>query len=202
MRRFALSPTLLALAFAFQPSAGRAAEPGRPIAASRCAPCHGMDGNTTNPDVPKLAGQLQPFLALQLRNYKSGERPHPAMVAMAKSLSEREIDAVARYYASQPPMRHDAPADAALLQRGEAIFKLGKPGAPACQYCHGAAGQGLAPVFARLAGQNPAFIVAALEPYRKLPNFGNPYAYVMKAVVQEWSDEDLRAVAAYVASLR
>jgi cytochrome c553 len=208
MRSSSWSPLLATLAFTLAPAAGHAAEPaapappGRSIAATRCAACHGLDGNTAKPDVPKLAGQLQPFLVLQLRNYKSGERPHPVMVAMARQLSEREIDAVARYYAGQPPMRHDAPADPALLQRGEAVFKRGKPGAPACQHCHGAQGQGLAPVFARLAGQNPAYIVAALAPYRQLPEFGNPYAYVMKAVVQGWSDEDIRAVAAYVGSLR
>jgi cytochrome c553 len=169
---------------------------------ARCAACHGVDGNSHDPGIPKLAGQLEAFLVLQLRNYKSGERPHPVMAAIAKPLSEREIRLAARHYARQPPMRHEGAADPALLKRGEEVFRVGKPGAPACQHCHGAAGQGVEPVFARLAGQHPEFIVAALQPYRKESSFGNPYAYVMKAAVQEWSDDDIRAVAAYVGTLR
>lgn len=184
-------------------SAAAARTPSGPaIAEARCAACHGLDGNTRDPAYPKLAGQLEGFLVLQLRNYRSGERPHPVMAAIARQLSDRDIERVARHYASQAPMRRDGPRDAALLARGEAVFKLGKPGAPACQYCHGPAGQGVAPVFARLAGQHPEFIEASLQPYRKESSFANPYAYVMKAVVQEWSDDDIRAVAAYVGSLR
>jgi len=175
---------------------------GRALAATRCAGCHGLDGNSTDPAYPKLAGQLEAFLDLQLRNYRSGERPHPVMAAVSRTLSDREVQAVSRHYAGQVPMRHEGPVDPVLLQRGEAVFKLGKTGAPACQYCHGAAGQGLAPVFARLAGQHPEFIVASLQPYRRESTFGNPYAYVMKAAVEGWTDEDIRAVAAYVASLR
>lgn len=57
-------------------------------------------------------------------------------------------------------------------------------------------------MFARLAGQHPAFIVASLQPYRKASSFGNPYAYVMKAAVQEWSEEDILAVATYVGTPR
>ena len=170
--------------------------------AARCAACHGIDGNNLDPRIPKLAGQLESFLALQLRNYKSGERPHPVMAAIAKPLSEREIRLAARHYAQQPPMRHEGAADPALLQRGETVFRVGKPGAPACQYCHGVSGEGVEPVFARLAGQHPEFIIASLQPYRRESSFGNPYAYVMKAAVQAWSDDDIRAVAAYVGTLR
>ena len=182
------------------PAAGVSAS--RAWVGARCAACHGLDGNNLDPGIPKLAGQLEEFLVLQLRNYKSGERPHPVMAAIAKPLSEREIHLAARHYARQAPMRHEGAANPALLRRGEAVFRVGKPGAPACQYCHGASGQGVAPVFARLAGQHPEFIVASLQPYRRESSFANPYAYVMKAAVQEWSDEDIRAVAAYVATLR
>lgn len=204
-----LVTVVTALMAAFWPVVGVAGEGasapaslGRSIAQSRCAACHGVDGNSLDPVNPKLAGQVEDFLVLQLRNYKSGERPHAVMAAMAKPLSDRDIRALARHYAARAPMRHDGPADPALLQRGETVFKVGKPGAPACQYCHGAAGQGVAPVFARLADQHPEFIVASLQSYRRESKFGNPYAYVMKAVVQEWSDDDIRAVAAYVGSLR
>jgi cytochrome c553 len=175
---------------------------GREIATQVCSACHGLDGNAPNAQFPKLAGQVSGFTALQLRNYRSGERPSPIMAAVAKPLNDAQIEAVATYYASLAPMTPDAAADAGLAHKGERIYQVGKPGAPACRYCHGATGEGLAPVFPRLAGQHAPFVYASLQPYQRAADFRNPYAWVMKAVVENWSDEDLKAVAAYVSGLR
>lgn len=201
-----VTPALPAWAQA-SPGAATAASlaKGKLLAAAKCQSCHGADGQAPNPDFPKLAGQLPDFLALQLTNYKSGERPHPVMGTMAKALSAQDITDLSAHYASLPPMRGGPappPVSQAVLAAGEAIFKAGKPGVPACQYCHGAQGQGVAPVFARLAGQHAKFVVAAIQPYRKVNDFKNPYAYVMKAVVQNLSDADIAAVAAYIESMK
>jgi cytochrome c553 len=67
-----------------------------------CAACHGMDGNSPQPDYPKLGGQWADFLAKALRDYKSGARKHPIMQGFAAGLSRQDIDNVAAYYASQP----------------------------------------------------------------------------------------------------
>ena len=178
-----------------------ATEEGRQIAKAFCVACHGENGNAVETTNPKLAGQLRDFIELQLKNYRSGERSNPIMAAIAKPLSDRDIAAVSAYYAGLPPMKFTGRVAAELAARGEVIFSKGKPCAPACRYCHGSHGEGVAPVFARLAGQYPKFVVDSLQPYRKESKFGNPYAYVMKAVVQELSDSDIEAVAAYVASL-
>ena len=154
---------------------------GKKLAAAACAACHGLDGNAPNAQFPKLAGQLAAFTALQLRNYRSGERPNPIMAGIAKSLSDAQIESLAAYFASLTPM---------------------KPGAPACQYCHGAKGEGVAPVIPRLAGQHASFVYASLQPYKNVADFKNPYASVMKAVVENWSDDELKAVAAYISVLR
>lgn len=191
-----------ACAGAAPPGGGALAEAGRKIAEAQCAACHGAAGNSGDPQFPRLAGQVSGFTELQLRNYRSGERPHAVMAGVAKLLSDKDIAAVSAYYAQLPPMRHDGPLDARLVARGEAVYNAGKPGAPACQYCHGARGEGAAPVFARIGGQHPEFIVASLQPYRLHSGFKNPYANVMKAVVQAWSDEDIKAVAAYAATLK
>src|SRR5262249_30820844 len=110
---------------------------GRDLAAAICASCHGLDGNAPSAQFPKLAGQVAGFTALQLRNYRSGERPNPIMAGIAKSLSDAQIDAVSTYYASLKPMKPEARADSALALRGEQIYQSGKSGAPACKYCHG-----------------------------------------------------------------
>jgi cytochrome c553 len=175
---------------------------GREVAATVCSSCHGLDGNAPSAQFPKLAGQVAGFTALQLRNYRSGERPSPIMAGIAKPLTDTQIEAVAAYYASLTPMKPNTAGDATLARKGEQIYQSGKSGAPACRYCHGANGEGLAPVFPRLAGQHADFVYAALQPYKHVADFKNPYAWVMKAVVENWSDEDLKAVAAYVSVMR
>ena len=67
-----------------------------------CAACHGLDGNSPQPDYPKLGGQYADFLAKALRDYKSGARKNPIMQGFAAGLSRKDIDNLAAYYASQP----------------------------------------------------------------------------------------------------
>jgi len=69
-----------------------------------CQACHGMDGNSTVPDYPKLAGQRPDYLAKALRDYKSGARKNAIMAGFAGTLSTADIDNVAAYYNSQPPV--------------------------------------------------------------------------------------------------
>lgn len=67
-----------------------------------CAACHGMDGNSPQPDYPKLGGQYPDFLAKALRDYKSGARKNPIMQGFAAALTRQDIDNLAAYYAAQP----------------------------------------------------------------------------------------------------
>lgn len=66
-----------------------------------CAACHGPDGNSTNPMWPKLAGQHAPYMVKQLKDFKSGARKDPVMAPMAAPLSEKDMENLAAYYASQ-----------------------------------------------------------------------------------------------------
>jgi cytochrome c553 len=66
-----------------------------------CAGCHGPAG-AGNPGAayPRIGGQHATYVAMQLRNYKSGARatdPNQMMRSIASKLSEAEIDAVASY---------------------------------------------------------------------------------------------------------
>jgi cytochrome c553 len=67
-----------------------------------CQACHGMDGNSSNADYPKLGGQYPDYMAKALRDYKSGVRKNAIMLGFAQGLSSQDIDNVAAYYASQP----------------------------------------------------------------------------------------------------
>lgn len=66
-----------------------------------CAACHGMDGNSTNPLWPKLAGQHAPYLVKQLQAFKTGTRKDPVMSPMAMPLSDQDMEDVAAYFAAQ-----------------------------------------------------------------------------------------------------
>lgn len=66
-----------------------------------CAACHGPDGNSANPLWPKLAGQHAPYMVKQLKDFKSGARKDPVMAPMAAPLSEKDMENLAAYYASQ-----------------------------------------------------------------------------------------------------
>ena len=67
-----------------------------------CAACHGLDGNSAQPDYPKLGGQHADYLAKALRDYKSGARKNAIMAGFAAALSQRDIENLAAYYGQQP----------------------------------------------------------------------------------------------------
>jgi len=69
-----------------------------------CQACHGLDGNSQAADYPKLGGQYPDYIAKALRDYKSGARKNPIMAGFAGTLTDKDIENVAAYYASQPPV--------------------------------------------------------------------------------------------------
>lgn len=66
-----------------------------------CASCHGADGNSTDPQFPRLAGQHANYLARALMDYRAGTRKNPIMAGFAGGLSDEDIDNLATYFSSQ-----------------------------------------------------------------------------------------------------
>lgn len=98
-----LSVLAAAAALASLPAQAADVEAGKKKAQEVCAACHGVDGGTpTVPDYPKLAGQYPDYLAKALRDYKSGQRKHPVMGAMAQGLTAADIENVSEYFYRQP----------------------------------------------------------------------------------------------------
>ena len=67
---------------------------------SGCSGCHGMNGKSTNPMYPNLAGQKEQYLVKAIKAYKSGARKDAMMGSFAGSLSDADIDNLAAYYSS------------------------------------------------------------------------------------------------------
>lgn len=71
-----------------------------------CQNCHGPAGTGMPPNYPRLAGQYAPYLAEQLRAWRSGERvqrPINLMGSVAADLTDRDIEALSLYFASVRP---------------------------------------------------------------------------------------------------
>ena len=67
----------------------------------RCDRCHGVNGNSTDPRMPRLAAQSEEWLEKVLRAYQTGARKSSAMAAMSSLMSEADVKELAAYYARQ-----------------------------------------------------------------------------------------------------
>jgi len=69
----------------------------------RCERCHGIDGNSTDPRFPMLAGQNSDYLEQALKAYSDKGRNNSTMHAMAAPLSDSDIRNISGYFSSQQP---------------------------------------------------------------------------------------------------
>lgn len=79
--------------------------------ANQCVECHGAFGRSTNPLVPRLAGQRQIYLEIQMKAFRdspgTGELPgrerrmrvHPVMGPQGLVLNDQDIEELAGYFA-------------------------------------------------------------------------------------------------------
>jgi len=69
----------------------------------RCERCHGIEGNSTDPRFPMLAGQDRTYLTRALQAYSGTARDNSTMHAMSTPLSESDIERMVEYYATREP---------------------------------------------------------------------------------------------------
>lgn len=166
-----------------------------------CAACHGIDGNSSNPIWPKLAGQHEEYIVKQLMDFKAGNRENPQMAPMVANLSEQDIYDLAAYFSSQKPQW--GKTDPAELELGQKIYRAGnmEAGVPACMACHGPTGRGNpAAKFPSLSGQHAEYTGAQLNAFRS-KNRSNDINAVMRTIVGRMTHEEIKAVAQYIQGL-
>jgi cytochrome c553 len=167
-----------------------------------CAACHGADGNSVNPEWPKLAGQGEAYLYKQLSDYKEGRREDPLMAGQVANLSEQDMRDLAAYFASQTASA--GTADEAMVELGGALFRGGNAatGVAACIACHGPAGDGNpAAMFPRVAGQHAQYIANQLRLFRDSSR-ANDAGRMMRNIARRMTDEEIQAVSEFMAGLR
>jgi cytochrome c553 len=169
--------------------------------AAACGACHGPQGISVVPTFPSLAGLPASYTVTQLERYQSGARKDPMMSAQVAGLSPQDLDNIATYFASLPAKPAGRPDTAS---RGGVLYVNGDPahGIPACQGCHGAAGEGAGAAMARyprLAGQPASYVAKVLTDYKSGSNGNDASAKIMGGVVQNIGSADIQALATYIA---
>jgi cytochrome c553 len=166
-----------------------------------CVACHAPGENPAAPTFPSLSGQHPEYLVKQLKDYKAGRRLSAIMVPPLSTVTKRDIAVLADYFSRQPVPAGRPAADAALVERGRTIYQSGNPaaGVANCAGCHEANGAGSAK-YPRVAGQAAAYIEQQLGDFRAGTRT-NDRARVMRVVSSRMTDDDMKAVAAYISTL-
>lgn len=164
-----------------------------------CSQCHGETGNSVSPEIPNLAGQNPAYLLEQIEKFADGRRKNFVMRSLARSFTFEDKVNLAIYFASQEvePVK----ADRELAARGEPIFQT------VCQACHGENGRGDVG-YARLAGQRVEYVEQTLQRFRANARQRTEVSQMtrhnvrMEQIAKDLSDEDIVALANYIALLK
>lgn len=167
-----------------------------------CVACHGVDGNSANPQWPNIAAQHRQYTAKQLEAFKSGARKDPLMTPMAVGLSEDDMADLAAYFEAQTLTGLEA--DPAKVSVGQRVYRGGDmdTGVAACAACHGPGGDGNPTAgYPSIRGQHATYLATQLRAYRAGTR-QTDQNQMMRDVTRTMSDEQIDAVASYVQGLR
>jgi cytochrome c553 len=218
--RFSLSlaATLVCMSLGFAHSASAAdalvgsADAGATKAAV-CTACHGVNGNSINPEWPNLAGQNAAYTREQLAMFKARKRINEIMYPIVKDMTDQDFADVAVYFAAQTPTGLEA--DPSYWKAGEALYKSGDPARniPACTACHGPSGQGVPGAgYPALRAQHSVYTVKQLQDYLTKNRYRDATdaavvnqtrnSAMMTTIAARLSPEDIRNLASYLQGLR
>ncbi len=178
---------------------------GQELVSYACSKCHGASGNgiSISPIFPILAGQQSIYLEEQLKllrqRYRSDPHARAFMWGISRALTDEQIESVATYFSSLPPVTGRPSNNPALVAKGKEIYENGVP-APRkvikCIECHGETSEGTNTV-PRLAGQHPGYVALQLHYYRSKLRVNK----LMNRNVQNITDDEIAAVTEYISTL-
>jgi cytochrome c553 len=171
--------------------------------AATCAACHGMDGNSVNPEWPSLAGQHASYIAGQVKGFKAGLRQNILMTPMAATVTDQDVDDLAAYFSSQTP-RPTGETEPSKLKLGQRVYRAGNIAGkvPACAGCHGPAGAGNpGAAYPRIGGQHATYVAAQLRAYKTGARTTDPNN-IMRTIAGLLSEDEIDAVASYLQGMR
>jgi len=115
-------------------------------------------------------------------------------------LSDDEKKNIAAYLATQQP-KQGAARSKDTLELGRKIYRGGiaDRGVAACASCHGATGAGMPAQYPRIGGQHQDYTVTQLQAFKSGARANSPQ---MATLAKRLSDEEMKAVADYIAGLK
>jgi cytochrome c553 len=180
--------------------------------AATCVACHGLNGNSTNPEWPVIAGQNAAYAHDQVIRIRDGKRPVVLMQPMVKDLTDQDVADIAAFFATQTPAGLEA--DPSYWQAGEQLYRNGDAarGIPACAACHGPVGRGVpAAGYPALQAQHAVYTVKQLNDYASDVRYSKddagrpqsgPNAAMMQTIASRLTAEDRRNLASYIQGMR
>ena len=172
------------------------------VKAQLCQGCHGVQGNSTEPLIPKLAGQYSLYIAKELRNYQAGVRTHQIMNAMSATVGDEDLADISAYFAAQEKMSGHSASENPL---GKHLFLKGdrSRGIIACVNCHGTNGKGRLPgtaMFPVIGGQHKEYLSLQILNF-KLGERTNSASGVMNYTTKLLSNEEIDGLADYISGM-
>ena len=164
-----------------------------PARANMCEACHGPNGNAVLKDMPSIAGQPKVFIENQLVLIREGMRDIPQMKGVLDNVPDTELTELATYYAGLKIAKPPAQKQAALYDKGETLSKDMR-----CGICHLPTYVGREQM-PRLAGQREDYLLYTMRAMKANQAVGRDP--IMIASLYGISDEDLKAIAHYLARL-
>ena len=179
-----------------------------------CMGCHGLAGNSTTPNFPKLAGLGEGYILKQLQDFKSGARDNAIMAGVVSLLSEQDMMDIAAYYSIQTISENSSKADEETIELARKIYLGGKKDTQttACIACHGPKGLGIPSAkFPALSAQHADYIASQLKAFRQYSineqtgsdevARDNDYEGMMRNVAKGLTTVEIEALAQYIAGL-
>ena len=164
---------------------------GKAIAEAKCSGCHGTDGRGATAEIPNLTAQSVQYLVEAMHAYRDGGRLHAALQDMTTGMSEADINNIAAYYASQPELVNEG-----IQEPSGTSYTEGAAVAVLCERCHGENGISTTEGVPNLAGQQPAYLIAATLEYKS----GVRGHEDMGDMLTELDQVDIEKMAMYFAS--
>jgi len=177
-----------------------------------CTACHGPNGNSVNPEWPRLAGQNAAYLTGQIKLVRDAKRKVLLMAGIASTLSDQDIADIAAYFSVQTPVGLEA--DPGTYQVGAKLFRNGDAtrGIPACMACHGPSARGNpAAGYPALRTQHGIYIAKQLSDYASLARYtkddkgqmqGSANSVMMQAIASRLTETDRNSLASYLQGIR
>ncbi len=160
-----------------------------------CESCHGLDGLSTTPDVPIIAGFSEEGFLNTIDVFRENERiamefhkpgePETVMNEIAQSLTDKEAEELAKYYSGLEFKPANQSADPEKASRGAILHKK------SCERCH--TNNGKDPV------EDAAILAGQWMPYleRQFDNILKKKRLVPKSMyrrIKKLSDQDIEAL--------